>query len=87
MDAAKEKGHTLFRGQIRPGNFQYMPMGYIVAEKTVGDQHSYGFRTPVFTKNAKSKAVFNELVSAHNAICADADPISNFWKLIEQFMV
>ena len=42
------KTGKIFRGVLREGQFSYMPYGWFIVERTLGDAISYGIRTAAF---------------------------------------
>ena len=73
----------MYRGVLRPDNYAFMPMGYFLVERTLGDSPSYGYRCPVWTRDAK--AHFAQ-VAAQGAALGDADTLANFWKTLLEHM-
>ena len=79
FDMFKEKGWGMYRGALRPGNYGFVPMGYFLIERTLGDVSSYGYRCPVFTRDAESKSRFAQVAAQHASTGEGDTPLAKFW--------
>eukprot|EP00959_Pyramimonas_sp_CCMP1952_P412631 8646698-Pyramimonas_sp.AAC.1 len=66
------------------GTYLYMPMGYAVIERTLGDANSYGIRVAVFDKSPETKAGLNEMLKQMDT--SNDDSLVKFWKAVQTHM-
>ena len=74
----------LRRACIRPGQLVYIPMGWMMMERTIGDVYAYGFRTAAFDTTEKSVASFREMIVQLKAFAGEEDPLVKFWDAAAQ---
>ena len=84
LELFQQKGGVMFKGAMRPCSFCYIPMVYIVLERTFGDANSYGFQTSAFDKTEKSVQVFKEMTQQLKVVAGSEDVLFKFWELVCQ---
>ena len=82
LDGFKDQGGVIYKTMLRPMEFCYMPMGYYVLERTVGDVHGYGYRTAAYDNNAENLTVLELMKSQMEAAAGQGHSLVRFWKLI-----
>ncbi|CAK0839299.1 unnamed protein product, partial [Prorocentrum cordatum] len=78
LDKYLEEGGQLLKAKMVAGTYLYMPMGYAVIERTLGDANSYGIRVAVFDKSPETKAGLNEMLKQMDT--SNDDSLVKFWK-------
>ena len=67
---------------LRAGQFLYVPMGWLILERTLGDVNAYGYRTAAFDATAQSVANFNTMRTQLEAIAGKEDPLVKSWAAV-----
>ena len=65
---------------LRPGSFAYIPAGYMIMERAVGDLHSYSLRTPSIDATPESAARFKNIMDQAKAAAGEGDSLMKIWQ-------
>ena len=63
MKIFRGEAGKIFRGVLREGQFSYMPYGWFIVERTLGDAISYGIRTAAFDTGIAGVRALKDMVT------------------------
>jgi hypothetical protein len=81
LQVLHSKGHTIFRGTLKPGNFLYVPAGCYLLEKSLGTNLNIGLRSAHIDGREAAADSFNALRQAVATINPD-QPLCRFWEKV-----
>ena len=82
LDMFSSKGGEIFKGVMRAGSFCYMPFGYMVIERTLGDTHGYGFRAAALDATPAGVEALGQMQRELKAIAGDEDALVKLWATV-----
>ena len=77
-----EKISCMHHATLRAGEYMYIPLGFVVMERTLGDVNSYGYRTASLEKTEKTVAKFREMKQQLEATVTPEDALVRFWTTV-----
>ena len=79
VEKLKTLNVEILRSTLRQGSFCYVPAGWIIVEKAVGENHCYSLRTPTMDKTEKSVNRFKDMLAQALVSAPEGDNLMKVW--------
>ena len=79
MEKFQELKIEILRATLGPWSFCYVPAGWIIAEKAVGEAHSHSLRTPTLDNTEKTLSRLKNMIEQAYVSDVGADGLKAVW--------
>ena len=84
LDVLESCGGIIHKAIVRPGQFMYIPAGHWTAERVLGEQSVFGFRTGNLDPHAQTLSGFQNLIRQYKSSDKAQEPLVNFWESLHE---